>query len=122
MSTPRNKFEVKLWNSLRHTGRAKYEPEKLPYILECEYLPDFTLDKKKSPGKIYIEGKGEFDAGARRKMIAVKKQHPDKDIRIVFYNAHGRIRKGSDTTCAQWADKNGYVWAHKTIPRKWFYE
>lgn len=121
MAGPRNKFEKRLWDSLKKTGRVRYEAEKLDYTLLCSYLPDFILTAKTGK-KIFIEGKGQFDAAARRKMAAVKRQHPDKDIRIVFYNARARIRKGSNTTCAQWAEKNGYVWAHKVVPRKWMQE
>lgn len=121
MSQPRNKFEKRLWDSLRKSGRAKYESETLDYVLTCKYLPDFVLVSKTGK-KIFIEGKGKFDAIARRKMAAVKKQHPEKDIRLVFYNAQAKIRKGSDTTCADWATKNGYPWADKVVPRKWMQE
>lgn len=123
MSGPRNKFETKLWGQIVKTGRAEYETEKLDYILECDYVPDFILKSKKTPGKkIYIEGKGEFDAAARRKMVAVKKKHPTLDIRFVFYNAYAKLRRGSQTTCAQWAVKNGFPFAHKDIPKAWILE
>jgi len=121
MGKPRNKFEQALWNSLRRSGRAEYEPEYLSYTLQCMYLPDFTL-KTKTGRKIYIEGKGKFDATNRRKMAAVKQQHPDKDIRFVFYNAYAKIRKGSNTTCADWANKNGFQWAHRSVPKSWMKE
>lgn len=121
MGQPRNKFEVKLWNSLKPTGRAKYEAEKLDYKLFCTYLPDFTLIAKDGH-KIFIEGKGKFDATARRKMRAVKDQHPEIDIRIVFYNASAKMRKGSNTTNAEWAAKNGFECADSNIPKKWLKE
>ena len=122
MSSPRNKSEKRIWDVLRKTGRAKYEPEKLAYTLECLYLPDFTLEKKKTKGKIYLEYKGKFDAIVRRKMKAVKMQHPDKDIRIIFHNADAKISKGSDTTHGEWAEKNGYLYSHRDVPKDWMSE
>lgn len=118
---PRNHFEETLWSSLKKTKRCTYESEKIKYILECEYLPDFILVAKDGH-KIIIEGKGKFDATARRKMAAVKKQHPELDIRMVFYNANAKIRKGSNTTYADWAKKNGFPSSHKDIPKRWLSE
>lgn len=40
----------------------------------------------------------------------------------MFSNANARIAKGSKTTYAMWADKQGFQWAHKTIPDEWLSE
>ena len=66
-------------------------------------------------------GKGLFDVQARHKMLLVKQQHPDLDIRLVFSNAKARLYKGSPTTYAAWADRHGFPWAHKTIPEDWLH-
>lgn len=122
---PRNPFEQRLWQQLRPTKRAAYEPEVLEYEINerRRYHPDFVLKCKKRIGeKIYIEGKGKFTAVDRKKMLLVKAQHPGLDIRFVFYRAKARIRKGSQTTHAMWAEKNGFKWADKAIPRSWINE
>lgn len=121
---PRNPFEQRLWAQLRPTKRAAYEPEYLPYRLDevRRYLPDFKLQKKKSVGYIFIEGKGKFTSIDRKKMLLVKAQYPALDIRFVFYRAKAKIRKGSQTTHAMWAEKNGFPWADKSIPKNWIAE
>ena len=54
-------------------------------------------------------------------MLAVKKQHPDLDIRLVFQAPHNTLTKKSKTTYAQWAEKNGFLWAiYNDIPIEWF--
>lgn len=81
------------------------------------YTPDFVL-----PNGIIIETKGLFTTEDRQKMVLIKKTYPDLDIRIVFSNANARIAKASKTTYAMWADRNGYLWAHKEVPRSWLDE
>jgi hypothetical protein len=44
-------------------------------------------------------------------MIAVKKQHPEKDIRLLFYRANKAYIK--------WAEKHGFVYAIEKIPSEW---
>jgi hypothetical protein len=97
-----------------------YESIQLTYTVpavEHKYTPDFILDNG-----IVIEAKGKFSAKDRRKMILVKNEHPELDIRIVFWNAKQPIYKGSKTTNAQWASKHGFPWAHRTIPNRWLQE
>jgi hypothetical protein len=57
----------------------EYESTKVPYILQCNYTPDFLL-----PNGVYLETKGQLTEEDRRKMLAVKKMNPDLDIRFVF--------------------------------------
>ena len=49
-------------------------------------------------GDIHLEVKGLFDVQSRHKMLLVKQQHPDLDIRFVFSNANAPIYKGSPTS------------------------
>ena len=55
-----------------------YEAKKYNYILECNYTPDFFIHET------IIEAKGFFKPSSRRLMLAVKKQHPELDIRFIF--------------------------------------
>lgn len=93
----------------------EYESTKVPYILQCNYTPDFLL-----PNGVYLETKGHFTPEDRRKMIAVKKANPDLDIRMVFQAPHNRIEKRSKTTYAMWCEKNGFQHcAYHSIPIEW---
>ena len=100
-----------------HKARVsfKYEPIKLPYVLERTYCPDFVLSNG-----VIIEAKGKLDPDTRSKMIAVKKAHPELDIRFVFMRADNKLSKASKTTYAQWAQQNGFQWADSLIPEEWF--
>ena len=98
----------------------KYEELVIPYIDPAKnrkYTPDFEL-----PNGIIIETKGRFLVVDRQKHIKIKEQHPDYDIRFVFSNAKGRLNKLSKTTYAMWCEKNGFLYADKTIPDEWLEE
>jgi hypothetical protein len=112
----RSKLEVQIAASLQGT-EALYEPIKIPYTVTSfhTYLPDFVLPKQ----AIIIEGKGEFTAADRKKMILVKTQHPDLDIRIVFSNPNAKIGKKSKTTYGDWCEKHGFPYAKGTVPEEW---
>lgn len=129
--TAKNDFEyqtyLRLIELVRPKHNVEYEVEKLEYTTTHNYLPDFRIKTKK--GKIiYIETKGNgrsFDSSVRQKMIAVKEQHPDLDIRILFYSdgkigprrKNGTFRKQSD-----WATENGFTFAIRQIPEEWINE
>ena len=70
--------------------QVKIEWEDLAYRT---YTPDFVL----SDG-IIIETKGMFTAADRRKHLAIKKQHPELDIRFVFENSRRKLRKGAKSS------------------------
>lgn len=82
-----------------------------------KYTPDFRLSNG-----VIIESKGLFATEDRQKMILVKAQYPHLDIRMLFSNANAKISKGSKTTYAMWADKNGFPWAHREVPASWIEE
>ena len=83
-----------------------YETDKFSYTLEKTYLTDFTLPKKDGTS-MYLETKGYFDSAGRSKMLAVKKAHPELDIRFVFQR-NNLISKASKTTYVDWATKNNF--------------
>lgn len=109
----RNNFEKRIEKALKKAKVSfKYEAEKIPYVIAGHYIPDFILTTKS--GKIYLETKGHFRPEAKRKMAAVKKQHPEIDLRILFYS-----RKLKDI---KWAEKNGIKYAISELPEEWLNE
>ena len=79
---PRNRFEKSGYDFLKKKKvRFVYEGLKLPYLIEGTYNPDYLLQDLNR----IIEFKGHFRPYDKRKMVAVKKMHPDLDIRFVFY-------------------------------------
>ena len=114
----RSGLEVGLAEALTHVGiDGEYEQHKIKYTKPATnhtYTPDF-----RSPNGIFIETKGRFVAEDRKKHILIKDQHPELDIRFVFQNSKNKIRKGSNTTYADWCEKHGFQYADKTIPETW---
>ena len=110
----RNKFETTLHKFLKKQKKIKvsYESEKLPYVIHGNYIPDFIL--RGTHKTLFIEAKGHFRPEAKRKMVAVKKQHPELDIRFVFYS-----RKVSDI---RFAERYGFPYAIGNIPQEWVAE
>jgi len=97
--------------------KFKYESIGIPYTLERNYFPDFEIIDH----GFFIETKGRLDRDSKAKMLAVKRQHPDIDIRFVFMYPHKKIA-GTKQTHAQWAERNGFRWAEGVAPEKWFNE
>jgi predicted nuclease of restriction endonuclease-like RecB superfamily len=110
VSKLKNKFEKKLYKQLRKSNVVfKYESDKIPYVLSRHYIPDFTIYTRS--GLVYIEAKGYLRPEHKAKMVAVKKMHPEKDIRIVFYSRNKKYIK--------WAEKNQFRYAIGCIPDEW---
>lgn len=97
-----------------------YETEKLPYLLERRYVPDYIVTKKDGT-KVYLEVKGYLRPTDRSKMIAVKKMNPELDIRFCFAKDN-KLKASSNTTYSMWAEKNGFPWCIGVIPKVWFKE
>jgi hypothetical protein len=119
-SKTRSTFEKTVLSELDREGiHYLYEPDKIVYQVERYYVPDLLIND------IYIELKGYFREDAQRKMRAVKAQHPDLDIRFVFQNSKATIqgakkrKDGSKMTCAEWADRYGFIWSHLRVPKEW---
>ena len=91
-----------------------YECSKYGYVTESTYTPDFFLTNG-----IILEAKGFFKPSDRRKMIAVKKAHPELDIRFVFMRDN-TLTKTSKTTYTMWAEKHGFPSCiYPDIPKSW---
>lgn len=106
-------FERSFASDLRGRGiKFEYETLKIPYTLEGMYSPDWII------GDMIIETKGVLDRDSKRKMIAVKTQHPELDIRFCFMSANKKV-PGTKQTHAQWAEKNGFQWCEGKVPEEW---
>jgi len=114
----RSGLEDKVCQDLSARGvKYEYESVKLRYTRpasEHTYTPDIVL-----PNHVILELKGRLTVQDRQKMILVKKQHSDLDIRFVFSNSKTKISKGSKTTYADWCIKNGFPYCDKTVPDEW---
>ncbi len=87
---------------------------------DLSYLNFIYLECKGGPNpRMHNPG---LDLATRKKMILVKEQHSGIDIRFVFENPNLKLRKGSKTTYAMWAEKNGFKWCGPIIPKEWFLE
>jgi hypothetical protein len=117
----RSGLEKDTFENLKARGVVvEYEEREVkftPPAKERTYHPDFKL-----PNDILLETKGRFVTADRQKHLAIKKQYPNLDIRLVFSNANERISKASKTTYAMWADKHGIKWANRFVPQEWIDE
>lgn len=105
-------------------ANARYEEVTIRYTVpakEHRYIPDWVL-----PNGVVIEAKGIFSSQDRSKHLLVRKQHPELDVRFVFYNANSKLNKRSTTTLADWAEKYGYKWCcwkkSPEVLREWLKE
>ena len=131
----RSKFERRVAQSLKDRGvQYTYEEYSYEYAVkvvrsECQdcgstnvvtgsrwYTPDFFLSNG-----IIIETKGEFTAKDRVKMVAVKEQHPELDLRLVFMRDN-KLSRQSRTRYSEWAKKNGFKYAISDVPDAWLKE
>ncbi len=112
----RSKLEENIATLLDGLGVSfEYESEKLGYTIEHSYTPDFVL-----PNYTYLEAKGYWSPADRRKILSVKKDNPDIDLRMVFQSPYNKISKKSKTTYAQWCEKHDIPWSsYQNIPIDW---
>ena len=112
----RSNLEKNIADLLEGLGVSfQYESEKLGYTIEHNYTPDFVL-----PNYTYLEAKGYWDPADRRKILAVKRDNPGIDIRMIFQSPYNTISKKSKTTYAKWCEKHEIPWtSYKDIPIDW---
>ncbi len=117
----RSGLEERISRQITEAGlQCIYEADKIEYHWpkrQSTYCPDFKLPK--DGGFFYVETKGRFTVADRQKHLLIKQQCPDIEIRFVFSNANAKLYKGSKTSYAQWCEKHGFQYAHKTIPDDW---
>lgn len=117
----RSKYEKRVWGNLakRDQKRVRYEPDDpvVRYHLPKRYIPDFVL-----PNGVLVECKGYFKSADRTKMLRVRKENPQLDIRFLFQRANNRLTKSPNSMMYwQWAEKHGFIWADgEKIPKEWF--
>jgi hypothetical protein len=120
-------LEVEMAAEMDRLGMEwKYEPMKLEYhqcpkwCRECNvktqhYEPDFVL-----ANGTCIETKGKMTLETRKKMVAVKRSHPDVRIIMVFgYANNKQSTRPNATRYWQWAEKEGFEWTDKQIRKEW---
>ena len=112
----RSKLEENVSNLLEGLGVPyKYESEQVPYTIQHHYTPDFVL-----PNQVILETKGYWNQRDRRKILAVKKENPYLDLRMVFLKPYKKISKKSKTTYAMWCEKHNIPWTYyQNIPLEW---
>ncbi len=111
MKKTKNKFEERTKQFLKKKKvKFEYETKKIEYTLKGWYWPDFPVITR-SGNEFLLECKGYFRPEHKRKMLAVKKQHPELDIRILFYSYNKQY--------VRWAERNGFRYAIGTIPDEW---
>ena len=117
----RSGFENKVASALSEQKvKFEYEVTQIEYVkpeTHHKYTVDFTL-----PNGILIETKGRWTLEDRKKHLLIKQQHPELDIRFVFQNPNGKIRKGSKTTYVDYCEKHNILWSDKVIPTAWLKE
>lgn len=132
----RSKFESRIGKDLRDAGMPfDYEAFSYEYdeplrknrarCSECDstalvrtgwYTPDFFLENG-----VIIETKGRFTAADRRKMLAVKLEHPTLDIKMLFMRDN-KIHKNSTTFYSDWCMEHDYDFAIGSIKPEWLKE
>jgi hypothetical protein len=127
----RSGLEQRIAEELLESGvHFKYEDQVIEYLKPAKiarYTPDFFIEKTDKDGNptgkfLICEAKGRFLTSDRQKMLLVKHQHPELDIRFVFSRSKERISKKSKTTYAMWCEKHGFLYADERIPDSWLKE
>ena len=116
----RSGLEIKVKDYLKERKiKFKYEAVKIEWedLMYRTYTPDFILQNG-----IIIEVKGRFTSDDRRKHIAIKKQHPNLDIRFVFENSRRKLSKGARNSYATWCERNNFLYADRVVPEDWLSE
>lgn len=114
----RSQLEEKTAKQLKKSGVTfEYEPYTISYTqpaVDRKYSPDFVLGNG-----VVLEVKGLLTAEDRKKHLWIKEQKPDLDIRFIFGNSRNKIYRGSKTTYANWAQKNGFQYADYKDLKTW---
>ena len=98
---------------------VRYEEDKIEYTVPAS-KHKYTTDFKLKDG-VYIEVKGRLLPSERKKHLLLKEQHPEIEVRFFFDKSTNTLYKGSSTTYAEWAEKNGFLWtdSRRGLPKEW---
>lgn len=113
----RSHFEKEIADAAIEEGiEFEYEPK--DSVIEWtpkskKYLPDFVLRNG-----IIIEAKGRLTQADRAKLVRIKELYPELDIRLVF-QFDNKLSPKSKTRYSTWAQKHGFLYAMKSIPKEW---
>lgn len=120
----RSGLEQQISGELEAAGLpVNYETQKIDFIWPqrpAKYTPDFWVATKN--GGFFIETKGRWCVEDRQKHLIIRDQCPDVEIRFIFSNANAPLYKGSKTSYAQFCERHGFKYAHKSIPAEWLKE
>jgi hypothetical protein len=117
----KSKFEKRIHGELAEVGiESNYEAERIEYTINYKYSPDFPVTKKDGTF-MYLEAKGIFEADDRRKHVAIKKQHPEHDIRFIFYSDY-KLNKNAKMRYSGWCEKHDFKFCIQKIPDEWLKE
>lgn len=115
----RSGLEEKVYNDATERGHnIEFEPKDstLRYVIPSTYLPDIRLGNG-----VLVEVKGWLRPRDRAKMLRVKKENPNSDIRFVLQRANSKVGKSPNSLMYwEWCEKHGFPWAESTIPEEWF--
>jgi hypothetical protein len=127
----RSGLELEMGNWMSAHGLCgEFESErcKMTYMIpetKHRYTCDFILEKTDGT-LMFIETKGLWEAKDRQKMLLLRSQHPDMDIRIVFqgdpYKKYIGKKGGTsyaDVCSGRARRSGGFDWPNFTIPFCW---
>lgn len=86
----------------------------------CTYLPDFVVGEQRATGgRVYIETKGFFAPHDRAKLVAVKQDNPDLDLRLIF-GSNNKLNKKKDARYSDWCEQHNFpYYVGKEFPSSW---
>lgn len=86
------------------------------------YTPDFIIHKRDG-SKMYLETKGHFPSDDRTKMLAVQRDYPDIDFRMIFFGRGStKLSKTAKRilTYADWCDEYDFIYSDcGELPSEW---
>lgn len=84
-----------------------------------QYTPDFVLKDEHGAVVFYLETKGLFTSENRTTLLAMKKDHPSVDVRLLFMRDN-KLHRSSPTRYSDWCNKHGFKWAvGEDLPDNW---
>lgn len=113
----RSAFEQRVAEGIKALG-ADYDYETVHFLYEVNerkrYTPDFVL-----PNGVIVECKGRLTPADRKKLLLIKEQHDEVDLRLVFMYPNNKLSAKSKTRYWEWAEKHGFKWADNNVPEEW---